>query len=369
MVIATDVGSLGDWDTAQNELTDPTADGPRPVLNRALCDAAATTPGNIAIGIVSGAAGPTVLGKFCKPYWDEQGGGPTVEPPFEGGQCPGVAYTVRFTYSSPSGQQIVSYSGVGPVLAVRQEPSGNGCGGQQPPDREIYTIGATFSNVVRGPNTACVVNGAIDFVILRGDGQPDNCGNPPPVVVPPPNYPNPRPFNAPTTVNIGGDDYDVTIGGPQTDINGDVYFPINIGGDVVVNIPASDPTATPSLPDNPPSTEGPPVDSAPGDGSVDDEVPPEEEGFVAGYCWQVIPLPSTPPGIPRSDPIVWPNVIGNLRLRYKVGGTVVSGPNVEIDSERGCLFPPLDKLPVVACTGNINTAYGTLRLRKVRFGG
>lgn len=371
MVIQASLGSLGDWDTAQNELTDPTADGPRPAIGRAVCDAVASDVSGPLLQGIMGGGGTTGVSKFCKPYWESKGGGPQLSPPFTGGQCAGVTYRVRLQRVGATGSTILSPPNViGPITAMTVSPSF--IAANQPAQTQVISVSHAGGVTTFTRNSGTSAQDRTWFVFVdRPDGLPDNCGDPPAVWSPNPSYPTPRPIGSPTNISIGGDNVSIVIGSPEIDIDGDLYFPVTVAGDdsPTTGIPIDNPVAPPNLPDTPPTSESPPTDSDPATGDVEDEVPPSDEGFVIGYCWEVITIASTPPGIPFSSPIVWPNVIGNIRLNYRVGGAVVRGQNVEIDSQRGCLFTPNDKLIVTSCTGNISKAYGTLRLRQVRLGG
>lgn len=165
----------------------------------------------------------------CRPYLNNiyPPTAPTVKTPFNGGQCPGVNYRVTWAWSAGSFNS-------GPQTADRTGPlsfdrSGTGslpCGGG-----ETYNVLVLREGTGNNPVSIYAGCGAAltSFNVSRLDGQPDNCGSPPPEITQP--APNPDPIGNPFRFNpIPGIDLpiDVTIN-PDGTINVDIGTgPINV---------------------------------------------------------------------------------------------------------------------------------------------
>lgn len=117
---------------------------------------------------------------------------PPTPPQFTGGQCPGVEYDVFFTfdYRGTQGPNCTlstgsrTRRGLGPVqgVFVTAEDSPN-------PDRYNSVVTTRFADGDQvGPATftefECDGYAVTGVTVTRVDGQPDDCGDPPPVVEP-----------------------------------------------------------------------------------------------------------------------------------------------------------------------------------------
>lgn len=269
----------------------------------------------------------------CGPYYDEPGnspGGPG-EPPYEGGQCPGVAYTiswrVEYEQGGPGGP-VASFPDAviltGPITNVFIRPRASSPGTSETVVEHAggERLGnAQFTNW--NPRL-------IELSVTRNDGQPDNCGSP----------------DAPLLSPTVSDPYNF---GDSEDVDG--VGPIATGA----------PRGIPGLPTIPiDAPEIPPVD-----GFIPDPLPddfrPEERGAQPG------PSPATPdPNDPQNHPFgeppdgfVWvgacvelfgysatdssifgtgpdfitPQVLGNVRLLIRFeGGLIKLDPPRRVNS-------------------------------------
>lgn len=197
---------------------------------------------------------------------DDPDNDPTYEPPFNGGQCPGVTYIVTLrtrNVDSPTPQwrNPVQLAVTGPIAIKPISESGFNCNDPARPfegNAGIYNgAGDLVANLAGG----CfdVPNGYEILSIDRADGQPDNCGDPPPPPVDPEPVPGPPTditynidgdtnitvpltavyapifvdldgsIKAPVTVNVGGIDFNGTIKiSPEFEV--EISPTINIGG-------------------------------------------------------------------------------------------------------------------------------------------
>jgi len=172
--------------------------------------------------------------RVCRPYLDDIGYGqaPTLEKPFEGGQCQAV-YVVAYT-GSQNGEVQVSgtIAALGPIQGIRGRITETGA--------RVVELNCRGVNL--GSDTCIgVANSGQGWYLLAGIGssgpQPtasitsitpcaaDNCGNPPPVFTKPkpPTTPGPvsEPYAPGPGVNI---DIDLTIGP-----TGNITFNIGTG--------------------------------------------------------------------------------------------------------------------------------------------
>lgn len=149
------------------------------------------------------------LSGVCAPYWDNEGiSAPVVSTPgFSGGQCSGGYNVTLQTTNAPGSPIGGSFVVTGPILSGRigQEPSGNPTN----PIRVFAEVTTAADGTQRnsGANTRSSDLPAISLWLTRTNGQPDNCGDPPPTIEPGPSpAPNPpdlpvdeRPFEDPVT--------------------------------------------------------------------------------------------------------------------------------------------------------------------------
>jgi len=166
---------------------------------------------------------------------------PGPPPPFTGGQCP-TEYRVtisRTLFSESEGQPpssaTVDRIGQGPVSGVFVRASTEGA----PSGRYESSIIVAFASGEVTAGSTFVDNGSTGYVIdnvsvVRTDGQPDNCGSPPPDI--PPFPPEGDTVNIDITyTNNEGDTVvelgDLTIFAPV------VIAPVNIVAPIRVNLP------------------------------------------------------------------------------------------------------------------------------------
>lgn len=200
---------------------------------RAACRAYADDPTSVRAAVRPKAE------KSCRPYLEDIGYGipPTAKKPFPGGQC-ATNYRIwaeqynavfgRWNDSAALGggaQQIR-----GPVLSLALTNGGPCQGGLGPGFLlgAVATGGANGDSVLTIPQ-ACITSppsgepGLRALRLVRSDGQPDNCGNPPPVytgpIPPVAPAPRPEPFSP-------SPDIDIDIG---VDINADGTINVDIG--------------------------------------------------------------------------------------------------------------------------------------------
>lgn len=161
---------------------------------------------------------------------------------WEGGQCSGVRYNVTGSFLRPlnppqclatqagNTQQVVLW---GPILGARIAPLS---GGGRP--FQVLCRGVASNSILPSPqwvsitsiggSAGCPTGGQVTGLqVSRADGQPDNCGSPPP------NYPDDRtPLPRPPRINIDVGGSPVTIT-PTINFNTDTGdIEIQIGDDI-----------------------------------------------------------------------------------------------------------------------------------------
>ena len=153
--------------------------------------------------------GNNPVGSIIRGFWNSICSPATLPPPppFIGGQCP-VSYTVRTLYTvlingSPNPNQPANASVQGKIYGVRNV--GNSlqisCDGAPQSYPNMGGNWYQYGNIAGGDtSTFKVLDGSlrIDYIV-RPDGQPDNCGNPPGGF---PDVPPPAPGNETYNINI-----------------------------------------------------------------------------------------------------------------------------------------------------------------------
>lgn len=158
------------------------------------------------------------------------------DPPFTGGQCPGVEYDVSWVRrTNGAGQQAGTFTDDGPINLIDES--------FEEPDGEFTIryrlVGATSEQVINGginqqpPRSRYT----LDVTPVRTDGLADDCGDP---VVPIPDY-----TDYSETVSITyednseteiTEDIDITLGPLIVGIGGILYAPVTVGtGDITLN--------------------------------------------------------------------------------------------------------------------------------------
>lgn len=285
---------------------------------------------------------------ICAPYWENQGyDPPTRDIPFEGGQCAGVSYLVTWSITEtlcttgPVDRPQANKTVVGPIARAKTEINP---GSNPTVQFRFGTAGSTLPIQGSGSYISpCFANvtSALDwgnFTVTRVDGLPDNCGDPDGPIIPGPNpAPNPGPLPPDTgpSIDIRGNPTLVLppniFVSPTANVGVEIGE-INLGGGGAGGGPPSEPLPGDDIPG-----EG----SEEGGGETDFPEPPDGERWV-GCC---ISLTSTPPGlgiIPQSIPQdVYPEVVGNARLRFGVGSVVGHDTPIQLRSKTVCLWEPV----------------------------
>lgn len=179
--------------------------------------------------------------KACRPYLEDigYGAGPQIDKPFDGGQC-ATNYTVEVRGNVNvidcntgnvfnAGPAFNARAGIrGPISGLTLALTGGGaCGPTSSEVRGVDGNGLPFSFPgLNGVNQSSRVSyTGVTFTLLREDGQPDNCGNPAPIVTGPVPPSAPGPVREPFAPSPGTDiDIDLTIGP-----TGDITFNIGVG--------------------------------------------------------------------------------------------------------------------------------------------
>lgn len=297
---------------------------------RKRCDQFANSPG-WAQSLVNAAGGS--LGRICEPWYAARGfDGPTAQPPFTGGQCPGVSYNLSWSATAAANNCTTFTDSpqlngrMGPISyrlihnTALSQPVGGLCPGFSTNQLLITANGVEF--VGGGQARGYSLN---SFNVIRGDGQPDNCGDPPPELEPgpnPPPDPGPTPGPEPTTdpENPTGPPllpippYDDPIGGPTPIVGPD---PFDRG---------AEPTDIPGNPDTSPGggddvAEPINVDPGPGGGGNETDFGEPPDGRVWVGCLLRFTFPSSIGAIAGSGPAnpVSPRVVGNASLVFEGG--------------------------------------------------
>lgn len=353
------MSAILDWFTQIGEDRDaagnPNDTSPRANTVRAACDWSASKG-----GLVSGA--PWVQAT-CRPYWNDNPDYDVPEEPevpFTGGQCAGVLYTVTgsVTGDRGNGQEIISSWNAsgrpGPIALVTFELD-SGTGGVDIDLRDgnnavIRQLTGTFSSF-----------GDLQFsnTNVREDGQPDDCGDPEGVPIPPVDVPGLPPDGTPIDVSPPG------WTGPPITItfspDEDPYAPIDtpFGPGDVFAPPGQPPQSGPGSEPLPPS-EG--DDVAGGDPSGEEETPGLEA--VIGYSWEFPNIPSDRGGVAGKVPRTFFEALGTIQLKLQDpdGGRYYDRQYV-IRESRGSVFRKDETVSVVGVSWAVKPSFGVVQIR------
>jgi hypothetical protein len=340
--------------------------------------------------------------------------GPVPEPssPFEGGQC--LTYyhiTVDVTWYSqgdPNPKLLTNvsvYNQWGPVQSINlSDPFEITGSGVSTVYRRVYVTSGGFDTTLWNFSG---LNGAVSYSnvrITRTDGQPDDCGNPPPVF--PPGTPTPNP-PTPPGVDIEIDLPDIgpvivgftpIVGIVYVDANAEFNVPVtvnvDVGGldinfDLDFDINLSDPTAPPKpkppdRPKNPDDRVDPPDCPPPADcRNEPDEDPPSvapptedpKEFVVTGavaLCVVDVLNCSCTEILQENGPNIWAPRLGYIRFQYVTNtGETVWGTDIAV---KGTNFATNAPDMGIKCVGAVlNTERGVagelFLLRKKRTAG
>lgn len=293
------------------------------------------TQGFLAQVIPGGIGQAGLLNTVCKPYLDDNGwDSPSQVPPFTGGQCY-TTYNLDFSFTNQFGRQTSNQIVSGRIIGVYvTEVLGNGTK-QSGIERET-SPGAGITRISLGTVAGTIDPDPAIANIVRVDGLPDDCGDPPGVLAPGSNpAPSPGPFptgEEPDVDPFGNPIFYVPdIADPFGDIPiGDDPFapaPVSGGGD---GLPGLDDAIGPEAAD---------VESGDGE-EIDFGEPPEGRVWVG--CIVETTTDSKIGSIPGTGPgqRVWPDVRGNLSLKY--GDR--KGSNVRINSRFTDIYRPVTSL-------------------------
>jgi hypothetical protein len=308
-------------------------------------------------------------GYACGGYWDDQGyDAPVDSVPFTGGQCEGVQYRLIYEFNtSQSGNPVSTNTetGLGPIsgfsFVQTDSPGGSS-------DR--YEVTVTFAtgpevfNLIVGPGTVPRVQR-----VERVDGQPDDCGDLPPVSEPGPSNPG-TPYGQPQPTSEPG--FTITVDAPIS--NGDeYYFPVSYefngtrtGPTVSFNFEGN----PPSLPPGGTSSEGDDVAGGEPSGESDDPLTPEEEEagvVVIGYTWEFPAIPISRGGVPGTQPLTFYEKFASIQLKYRDGdGNEFYSEQRLICESRGSFVRPSESLGVVGVTWNTKSSFGPMLVRPIK---
>lgn len=344
----------------ENQLGDFIANGPSTGIQghirdeyRKRCDQYANVPA-WAQSLSTAAGGG--LGRICEPWYGQRGfDGPISAPPFQGGQCAGVGYNAQLQYTNDQGgTNTFDFDFLGGTLrgTFVDGPQFNG----------QYLVGIVRENPP-GVNQRLLAGGVSSpdggnpriVNIVRQDGQPDNCGDPPPVLAP---GPNPPPDPGPTSGPEPTDDpnnptglpllpvlpYIDPIGGP-TPIEGPDPFAPGDGGDPVPGNPDTAPGGGDDV-GNPINVD--PGPNGGGDGTDFGE-PPAGRVWVGALLRFTFPTTlGTIPGSAPTQPVL-PQVVGNVSLVIENGLCDA----VRIRSSSMCVVRPVGAVRVTGVYVNV----------------
>jgi len=297
-------------------------------------------------------SGASPLKRICDPYLGSLGyDGPDIAPAFTGGQCENRVYTVVVEY-----QTVLTNGQTNPNISTAQAnltgPIVRAEGRGSPAFQTIVVIHDGVESVLRSGscNQGCYRNIRIASVTPT-DGQPDECGDPPPEMSP---GTNPAPDPGPTPGPEPFSDPAAPTGPPILPIPpylepGNEPQPIEAPE---LEPPLGNPEA---LPGAEPSAQDEISQPAPsGENGSDIDFGPPPDGFVwVGAIFKATDAPDYG-GIAGSGPanLVYPRVIGNISLRH--GSQYGTAERIRSSSYSICR--PSSSLLVTGC--RVNTLPG-----------
>lgn len=289
---------------------------------------------------------------------------PVSTPPFVGGQCPGVVYRITGRRMAErrrcSDDSIVAVIDAdfertlpGPISGPTRADEYGSCDGTRL-QRVVWTWTGVFANgdpalatvAVGNVSSEYVAAESITFSVSRVDGQPDDCGDPPPVSNPPSTVDGGWPL---PPVNII---YDNSTGGtteinvapvifaPVVNVDGSILAPVSIvapnininanvrlGGPGGIDIdfgerqpPGSDTTVDAPPPPQPPQLEVPPPD--------DDDTERRIIGVVATVT-DIDGNPASEIGQPGGGPTAYVPDLGLVSFAISAGSEGFGWTSVE----------------------------------------
>lgn len=342
------VDILGKFDEVASWTASPPED--RPIAGtigatmQTVCDSFANAPQwakDAVAATPSGAQGiPGALGIVCRPYWNGAGvDGPRLTVPFTGGQCEGVSYLVRGTFSwsggvfCSDGSPITpgdtrqtsdifgtSFTVTGPVSSASATAVAPTCqGGGTRIQLEVVAANGTFQSFFDSGNVRTYEGVSSAFNFPRSDSG-EECGDPPAELEPgdnPPPDPGPLPADV-TPVFDPDNPFGAPIGFPDIpNLPGFDPFPIppdaGLGGDGAGRPGGDD--GLPGLPDAAAEEAGS-VNG--GEDGEDVEFGDPPEGRIWVGCVVTATVDSRLGNIAGTAPqsTVYPQVVGNVALKH-----------------------------------------------------
>lgn len=357
--------------------------------NSALANSAQSALANAGVNIPIAAIPNTLKAAFCPIPEKPQ----PVPPPFQGGQCPGVNYRVDIFYSYESLQgdgawvpldRDNRFFASGPIrfLGVKDDfqATGSPCGGEVTNKNAHFLVGVSGEPLVRRLveifECSPFIGGNRNFslgsiVVTRTDDQPDNCGDPPPLVDPPipPEGLPPAPINFNFEPGIGLPPVLVTgnvvVLPPIINLKGELNIPLKVDvdvnltgnfefnanlnvstGDLNLHFGGKPGNRNPGIEDcNPDYTEpdgdvpSPPVNVGPGDSPR----PEEGEETIVGVLVTVTEItPTARPSVlgQVENPDIWVPSLGHVNFLCRTGKGATAGwtPDQPVKNRR-CLIP------------------------------
>lgn len=305
---------------------------------------------------------------------------PGPSPPFSGGQCVGVSYSVTFTtqelqrFTCTQAQRTFTRTLTGPIrgFRIRDPFAVSTCPGDFSGGfilESLFGTNTDYGNIYQASQGNTVITSFTIDNIVRVDGQPDDCGDPPPSpapprppIVQPPSSP-PIPWNDENGDPVGDVIISPRVGPIYIDVDATLKVPVvvNINGpflETEISIPVSvslpdynvsfqfgggggtttDPTA-PVEPGPPqPVCCDPPLPRLEeGEDENPEDPPPEEDpptAVIVGAIVSSQPGPgdsrATELGLPKPDLFV-PRV-ATFQWELDVDGTTAYSPETQVKS-------------------------------------
>lgn len=317
-----------------------------------------------------------------------------LNPGFEGGQCPGVQYGVSGTWTLFNANGSVditstfaNFTTFGPI-EIRPSDTNPaalvlfGFDAQGNPEQQsLGGSGNTSQSIV-----------LTSAQVTRVDGQPDNCGNPPPLPPPPGSPPptDPRPTFPGVTINLPNIGPVVVAFAPvvgiiYADVDARIKIPvrvnvnipaINLNYDIDFNIDLNDPSSDPEPIPKPPKRDGddrPVICDCPIPPDCDeiadeDEEGEEDEDNRRSKGFEVVaaavlsarntdPTRATEIG-QNSAPSIYAPSIGFINFVYSTNdGSLLYGSDIPVKNVRSVIPAPYTGLRCIRVVGTPNQGF------------
>lgn len=295
------------------------------------------------------------LPNLCSPYLADQGRTfGESELPFTGGQCEVEYRAVQGAWSYDDGDGNI----------VDRPPAGAPSFGPGPLSIEVDRGGQrerlrnaagsylrTLDVSSIGPGATIVTRG---WEISRSDGQPDDCGDPPPFFSPGAGYEGESYGDEVPYTDGNGDTWNLTVDEPTVLPDGTINIPVTVNGiDVDIN-PGGSGGANPGPSDPGNTVAGDPQTG--GNGNGDRNTPDPPAGFrTVALSIEVANVPSGDGRIPNTSPNErYYAVIGNAAVRVADDeGNEYWGTDYPIRSKFTLLSIPVEGVRIVGYRVNV----------------